>query len=156
MALYIEAAIDTLQAYLQSNSAAKVAEINSEYGAPDIEDYTEWLIGEVPEELPTAPALLLRPVGVDMSIGDLPGGYAAVGSKVQAVVFDADPDPETRWRKLSRHAQLVYELIRAWELSGGYVVQWDGEWSFSTAMDEDPFLQGVMLPLKLTKHEQIS
>lgn len=152
----IESAVDALRTYLEANMAAKVTEINTENGDSLLVDVSEWLTGEIPIECPIVTSVIIRPA--EMEVKYESAAYITVKSHLQLVVLVGDPDDTQRFRKLSRYAQALFELVHDWEATWAdqYSVFWEGNWSWSSAMEEDPFLQGVLLPVQLVKQELIS
>ena len=155
----IEAAVSRLAAHVEANMAAKVTELNAEYGDYPLENIKKWYIGDIPLEIPEYPCVVVRA----SQFTPKEAGSTAQGenvyqctSSVELIVIIGGRDEEERFRKLARYARGLFELANAWERSAQmYSLTWDSAWSWSSVMPKEPFLQGVVIPLQMTKVEAI-
>lgn len=148
----LEGAVDALSAYVQTNMPAKVVELNARYGDEHtLEDIKLYYDFSLPLSTPETPSMAFHAEG--LTPGDQRLANIMVSSYITVVIFLADDDPAKRARKLSRYALGVVELLGAAKTALEYIVKLRGPATLTDSMNTQPFLQGIMVPVSLSRAE---
>jgi hypothetical protein len=147
----LEGAIDALDAYVEANMAAKITAINAQYGDSLLETPKGYYLGNVPQELPESPSICFQ--GEDWN-PEMQNLYRLqVSNDINIFVYVGDTDPTQRFRKLSRWAQALAEMLNEGEASYGFTHSYRGRVALSDTLRSPSFLQAVMMPVSLKKTE---
>lgn len=148
----LEAAVDALQSHLEDNMAAKVSELNTRYGDDyELVDIKAWYPGNLPQSTPEAPSVVIH--GAGFSPGDQRLANIMITNGITVIVFVGDDNVEARFRKLCRYAVGIVELLGTAKASIGYITKLSGQVAVTDAMDTQPFLQGITIPVSLARAE---
>jgi len=148
----LEAAVDALDTYFQTNMAAKVTALNTEYGDSLLVAPVNYYQGQFPRALPEYPSMVFA--GEAWNPEEQRGVNIHVANIITIVVFVGDNDEEQRWRKLCRYARLIVELLNDGESSYGYEHFLEEEIKLSEPFSgAEDWIQAVGVPVSLHKLE---
>lgn len=107
----MEGSVNAVKDYLNANMAAKLDELDAEYGdGIELEDIAAYYLAET-QAVPSMPAIYV--LG-DRTEIDVDGPTHVKGSHYMTVaVLVTDSDNETLRKKLYRHVRAIIELMRA-------------------------------------------
>ena len=151
MALVLmEATIDAIKDYLETNMAAKIAALNTEYGDFTLDGIQAYYIAEL-AAIPEQPAILI--LGDKTDVEREADNYLKGRHTVSVVVVATDQDAEQLRRKLYRYVRAVVELLREARSSvgWGYIINFDS-FEFSPMFGKGhSFLQDARVLVHLNK-----
>ncbi len=148
----IEEAVVQLHAYLSANIAAKVADLRTRYTDTALPDIKAWYLGNIPASAPEYPSVVIHAADWQPGVLQKPTNMDVINT-LNLIVFYADPDFELRFRRLSRYCVGLLELCNAGQHTYGYVFKVTGAVTFWDTMKPAPYLQGVTIPITLSKGE---
>ena len=146
----IEAVIDVIKAYLETNMAAKLDELDTEYGDFVLADIDKYYVAEL-SAIPEYPSILIlgestRPVTEG-------AGWMNADHTLTVVALATDQDTERLRRRLYRYMRAIIELLVAARTSEGYVINIDGV-EFSPLYGRSgTFLSDARVIIRLRKYE---
>lgn len=114
----IEEAVDVLKDYLSANMAAKLNELDTEYGDFELEDVQGWYIAEL-SAIPEYPSVIILGDRTDIDGGG--DEFQRYSHIIMIACLASDADAERLRRRLYRYIRAVAELIRAGEASFDYI-----------------------------------
>lgn len=147
----LEAAIDVLESYLNTNMAAKLDELDTEYDDFELDDIAVYYKGAFPTALPQAPSIVLHGEGYEAE--EQRGVNMLISSAINIVIFVGDNDEARRFKKLCRYARATIELLQAGEDTYDYEWFLEGSVEPSDSLATPPFLQAIVVPVALKKLE---
>jgi hypothetical protein len=150
----IEKAVGEMRDYLEANLDAKVVVVSARYTGGDaitLDPIAHWYEGNMPSKaIPKYPAVVVHGQGLhadEMHAGDpkLFNSYY-----VNVVVLVTDEDDEKRFKKLSRYAVAVIELLPDGESEYGYIHWLEEMIRWTDSVGPAPsFMQAVVIPIRL-------
>lgn len=148
----LEAAVTALDTYIQAQFDAKVTALNTEYGDSLLSNMKTYYYGALPKAIPEYPCCAI--IGESWEAIEQRGVNIHVQNNIVVVIFVADDNEETRFKKLCRYARGVVEMLDTGETSYGYEHFIAGEIALSEIFTgAEPFIQAVGVPCSLHKLE---
>jgi len=148
----LEAAVDVLDTYLETNMAAELDTLDTEYGDFSLDDIQNWYIGQFPQAIPEYPSCAI--IGEEWEAKDQSSANFTVANRITIVVFVGDDNEETRFKKLCRYARAIVELCEAGDSTMGYDFYLAGSVRLSEVFTgASPWLQAVGVPIVLYSFE---
>lgn len=148
---YIEGALDALAAYLQANWAAKVSTLATRYSDAGLVDAKAWYLGNLPQEAPEYPSIALVGTGVTPGMQFQEQLEQQHGFTIAIIV--GEDNGELRFRRLSRYAVGMLELLQPANGPSGYRTELNGLAQFTDILAEAPYLQSLTLPILMNSLE---
>ena len=145
----LEAAVDAVNDYIETNMPAKVVDLNTRYSdaLPDIKAYYP---GEFPQRVPENPSVCVRGSGFTPKIQRAANMEITYG--IDVVIFVGGDDIERRFRMLCRYTVGLVELLRAAQ-TAAYHIRLGGQVRMTEAMVTPDFLQGFIIPIAVDSAE---
>jgi hypothetical protein len=147
----LEAAVDALAAYIETNMAAKVAELNTRYTDITLGAGFTYYVGNLPQKAPDLLSVCV--MGASMVPGRQFADMIEAQNNINVYLFVGENDVEDRFRRLCRYGIGLLELIHAYEASAEYTVRLGSRVEVTDAMNTQPFLQAVIVPVTMINHE---
>lgn len=147
----LEAAVDALDTCLEAGIAAKLDELDTEYGDLALDDIKAWHLGALPTAIPIQPTVVIWGGGWEPK--NQRGVNLHVVSRLQVIVFVGQADVAERFRRLCRYARAVVELMQEGEDSTGYTIWIDGKVEISESLSTPEFLQAIAIPVAMERLE---
>jgi hypothetical protein len=143
----LEGAISAVRDYLETNIAAKLNALDTEYGDFVLDDVKRWYEGNLPAATPEAPSVAL--LGVGWKTDERTNEKLYLRNLVSVIVMVGDDDEQRRFAKLCRYARAVVELLIAGETTYGYAVEFTDTIAASETLETTPYLQAITIPISL-------
>lgn len=145
----LEASLDYVVDYLESNMDTKVDNLNTRYSdtLPYMQEYYR---GEVPLRLPELPCIAAR--GSGFTPGMQGKTNLEVVHNIDLFIMVGHDDTERRWRMICRYGLGVIELLRVAQ-SSTYFTRLGGATVLTNTVDAPTFLQGLIIPLAVHSKE---
>lgn len=150
----IEAAIDAVKDYLNTNMTAKITALNTEYGDFTLDSIKDYYIAEL-SEIPEQPAILV--LADSTSVEREGDNYVRGSHHMTIVVVATDQDAEQLRRRLYRYVRAIVELLREARSSEGwgYVIVFDSFDFGPIYTDQSSFMQDARVILHLNKTDTV-
>jgi hypothetical protein len=150
----IEAAVDALDTYLETNLPAKITVLNARYADTVIlDDIAEWFIGAMPPNAPKFPALIIVAQNTEPKRIAINSPTLTIDNDIEIIVVVGSEKIEERFRRLARYAVGIVELLQSGQAAYGYRYSLTGAIALSDVMSTPPFLQGISIPIRLSRTE---